>query len=80
MLERRNILAHFNASSQSQLHDSNAMGYNFQPVVEEKVQPVEITPEQSEKPLEEDLSWEDKGEKIGDEIKVEKENDTGIVP
>jgi hypothetical protein len=56
------------------------MGYNFQPVVEEKVQPVEITPEQSEKPLEEDLSWEDKGEKIGDEIKVEKENDTGIIP
>jgi hypothetical protein len=32
---------------------------------------------QSEKPSEEDLSWEDKGEKIGDEITVEKENDAG---
>ncbi len=39
--------------------------------------PVEIVPEQSDKPLEEDLSWEDKGEKIGDEIKVEKQNETG---
>ena len=46
-------------------------------MVEEKLNPVEIIPEQSEKPLEEDLSWEDKGEKIGDEIKVEKETDTG---
>lgn len=39
---------------------------------------VETMPEPSEKLLEEDLSWEDKGEKIGDEIKVEKENDAGI--
>lgn len=46
-------------------------------MVEEKLNPVEIIPEQSEKPLEEDLSWEDKGEKIGDEIKVEKETDAG---
>ena len=49
----------------------------FQPVVEEDVKPVEIVPVQSEKPSEEDLSWEDKGEKIGDEITVEKENDAG---
>ncbi len=39
--------------------------------------PVEIIKEQSDKPLEEHFSWEDKGEKIGDEIKVEKENDKG---
>ena len=36
-----------------------------------------VVPEKSEKPSEEDLSWEDKGEKIGDEIKIEKENETG---
>ena len=41
------------------------------------MKPVEIIPVESEKPSEEDLSWEDKGEKIGDEIKVEKENDAG---
>ena len=46
-----------------------------------------IIPEQSEKSLEEDLSWEedfswesweDEGEEFGDENKLEKENDTGI--
>ena len=36
--------------------------------MEEKVKPVEVMPEKSEKPLEEDLSWEDKEEKIGEEI------------
>ena len=46
-------------------------------MVEEKVKPVEVLPEKSEKPLEEDLSWEDKGEKIGEEIKVENESEPG---
>lgn len=49
----------------------------FQPVVEEKATPVEVMPEKSEKPLEEDLSWEDKEEKIGEEIKVENETEPG---
>ena len=44
----------------------------FQPV-QEKPKPVEPLPKKVEKPLEEDLSWEDKGEKIGDEIKIEAE-------
>ena len=35
---------------------------------------VELTPEESNKPLEEDLNL---GEKTGDEIKIEKENHTG---
>ena len=42
----------------------------FQPVVE-------VMPEKCEKPLEEDLSWEDKGEKIAEEIKVENETKPG---
>ncbi|CAB4021572.1 eukaryotic translation initiation factor 4 gamma 1 isoform X1 [Paramuricea clavata] len=45
-------------------------------VVENRVKPVELFPEQSDKPLEEDLSWEDEGENIADENKMEKENDT----
>ena len=45
--------------------------------MEEKVKPVEVMPEKSEKPLEEDLSWEDKEEKIGEEIKVENETESG---
>ena len=44
----------------------------FQPVPE-KVKPVEVPPKKVEKPSDEDLSWEDKGEKIGDEIKIETE-------
>ena len=55
----------------------NEFACTFQPVVEEKVKPVEAMPEKSEKPLEEDLSWEDKGEKIGEEIKVENEAEPG---
>lgn len=31
-----------------------------------------------EKPSDEDLSWEDKGEKIGDEIKIENESEKGL--
>ena len=45
--------------------------------MEEKAKPVEVMPEKSEKPLEEDLSWEDKEEKIGEEIKVENETKPG---
>ena len=41
------------------------------------MKPVEVIPVESDKPSEEDLSWEDKGEKIGDEIKVEEETDPG---
>ena len=39
--------------------------------------PVEIIPVQSDKPLGKDSNWEGKGKDIGDEIKVEKENDAG---
>ena len=49
----------------------------FQPVVEEKAKPVEVMPEKSEKPVEDDLSWEDKGEKIAEEIEVENETKPG---
>lgn len=52
-------------------------GCTFQPVVDEKVKTIEIVPEQCDKPMEEGLCWEDKEEKIGDEIKDVKENDTG---
>ena len=45
--------------------------------MEEKAKPVEVMPETSEKPLKEDLSWEDKEEKIGEEIKVENETEPG---
>ena len=45
--------------------------------MEEKAKPVEVVAEKSEKPLEEDLSWEDKEEKIGEEIKVENETEPG---
>ena len=45
------------------------------PVVEENVKPVEIIPVESDKPLEEDLRSEDKEEKMGVEIKVEKDKD-----
>ena len=48
----------------------NKLACTFQLVVEEKARPVE-------KPLEEDLSWEDKGEIIGEEIKVENETEPG---
>ena len=42
--------------------------------MEEKAKPVEVMPE---KPPEEDLSWEDKEEKIGEEIKVDNETEPG---
>ena len=42
--------------------------------MEEKAKPVEVMPE---KPPEEDLSWEDKEEKIVEEIKVENETEPG---
>ena len=42
--------------------------------MEEKAKPVEVM---SEKPPEEDLSWEDKEEKIVEEIKVENETEPG---
>ena len=45
--------------------------------MEEKPKPVEVMPEKSEKPLKEDLSWEDKEEKIREEIKVENETEPG---
>ena len=48
----------------------NKLACTFQLVVEEKSIPVE-------KPVEEDLSWEDEGEKIGEEIKVENETEPG---
>ena len=34
-------------------------------------EPVQVVPVESEKPSDEDLTWEDKGETIGEEIKVE---------
>ena len=36
-----------------------------------------MIPMERDKHLKEDLGWEDKEEKIGDEIEVEKENDAG---
>ena len=45
--------------------------------MEKKPKPVEVIPEKSEKPLKEDLSCEDKEEKIGEEIKVENETEPG---
>ena len=45
--------------------------------MEEKAKPVEVMPEKSEKPLEDDLGWENKGEKIAEEIKVENETKPG---
>ncbi|XP_046850821.1 eukaryotic translation initiation factor 4 gamma 3-like isoform X2 [Xenia sp. Carnegie-2017] len=43
-----------------------------EPVIEK---PVEVVPVESEKPSDEDLTWEDKGETIGEEIKVEIETE-----
>ena len=41
------------------------------------MKPVEVMPEKSKKPLEDDLGWENKGEKIAEKIKVENKTERG---